>query len=168
MDDSKYSLFLILALLTAGVFAFSACIIWLREFEKIGILEADESSDSFTAGMSQHDPLCLFRSVRPEPSAERCSAQGQPQKRNAAEWQRQEAGSWLLGQKSTLPPKHCVWLHTKHTHICMHACQDKATVTQRNKYMNTHTHTHKILLHLKISLQSSFSEQKKAMHICIE
>lgn len=62
--SSRYSLFLIAALLTAGEFGFSVCVIWLRKLEKW----------VFARGMSQL--FSLFSSVRPEPS-ERCSAQGQ-------------------------------------------------------------------------------------------
>lgn len=47
-----------------GIWCLSVCYLVERAW-KIGILEASKSSDSFTAGMNQHDPLRLFRSVRP-------------------------------------------------------------------------------------------------------
>lgn len=44
----------------------SLCVFFVVEgASRIGILEADNTSDSFDVRMSQHDPHCLFRSVRP-------------------------------------------------------------------------------------------------------
>lgn len=97
-------------------FVFCYLIVGVWEF---GIPEADDSSDSFAAGMSQHDSLTCFGVV-----SESCAAQGWPLAKHAAELHRQEnepGGHGNPEVKNTLPPftyKYCK-LNTmlKYSHI---------------------------------------------------